>query len=132
MPSPVPEVITRYFEGDARRDIDGVVALFTDDAVVVDEGERRGVKVAGGELYAEWFPERGERVGTAGRKGPARTDPVRVFGQHRRGVGGRVGGHLGQRDSRVHAFGDLKKERSVERAGLVARGVERGDDKGVP
>jgi ketosteroid isomerase-like protein len=39
MPSPIPDVITRYFEADARRDIDGVVALFTDDAVVIDEGQ---------------------------------------------------------------------------------------------
>jgi ketosteroid isomerase-like protein len=30
-------VITRYFEADARRDIDAIVALFTDEAVVVDE-----------------------------------------------------------------------------------------------
>jgi uncharacterized protein (TIGR02246 family) len=35
----VPETISRYFEADARRDIDGVVALFTEDAVVVDEGQ---------------------------------------------------------------------------------------------
>ena len=32
-------VITRYFEADARRDIDAIVALFTDEAVVVDEGQ---------------------------------------------------------------------------------------------
>jgi ketosteroid isomerase-like protein len=44
MPNPVPDVITRYFEADARRDNDAIVALFTDDAVVVDEGEtRRGI-----------------------------------------------------------------------------------------
>jgi ketosteroid isomerase-like protein len=44
MPGPVPDVITRYFEADARRDIDAVVALFSDDAVVVDEGETwRGI-----------------------------------------------------------------------------------------
>jgi hypothetical protein len=37
-------VITRYFQADARRDIDAIVALFTDDAVVVDEGQtRRGI-----------------------------------------------------------------------------------------
>ena len=41
MSSPAPDVITRYFEADARRDIDAIVALFTDDAVVVDEGESR-------------------------------------------------------------------------------------------
>ena len=35
----IPDVITRYFEADARRDIDGIVALFTEDAVVVDEGK---------------------------------------------------------------------------------------------
>jgi uncharacterized protein (TIGR02246 family) len=40
-PMSIPEtaVITRYFEADARRDIDAIVALFTDDAVVVDEGQ---------------------------------------------------------------------------------------------
>jgi uncharacterized protein (TIGR02246 family) len=44
MPGPVPDVITRYFEADARRDVDAVVALFSDDAVVVDEGETwRGI-----------------------------------------------------------------------------------------
>ena len=32
-------VITRYFEADARRDIDAIVTLFTDEAVVVDEGQ---------------------------------------------------------------------------------------------
>src|SRR5260370_38506344 len=40
----VPAVITGYFEADKRRDIDAVVALFTADAVVVDEGQTwRGV-----------------------------------------------------------------------------------------
>lgn len=37
--SPVPDVITRYFEAGAPRDTDAAVALFTEDAVVVDEGE---------------------------------------------------------------------------------------------
>jgi SnoaL-like domain len=32
-------VIARYFELDRDRDVDGTAALFTDDAVVVDEGE---------------------------------------------------------------------------------------------
>jgi ketosteroid isomerase-like protein len=45
MPSAVPDVITRYFEADARRDTDAIVALFTEDAVVVDEGEtQRGIR----------------------------------------------------------------------------------------
>ena len=35
------EVIRRYFELDADRDIDAIVALFTEDATVVDEGEMR-------------------------------------------------------------------------------------------
>jgi uncharacterized protein (TIGR02246 family) len=39
VPGPVPAVVTRYFETDARRDTDAVVALFTDDAEVVDEGD---------------------------------------------------------------------------------------------
>ncbi len=44
MHSPVPDVISRYFEADARRDIDAIVALFADDALVVDEGETwRGI-----------------------------------------------------------------------------------------
>jgi ketosteroid isomerase-like protein len=39
-----PDVISRYFEADARRDIDAIVALFTEDAVVVDEGKTwRGI-----------------------------------------------------------------------------------------
>jgi hypothetical protein len=37
----VPDVIRRYFEFDADRDIDSIVDLFTDDAKVVDEGEPR-------------------------------------------------------------------------------------------
>ena len=39
MSMPETAVITRYFEADARRDIDAIVALFTDDAAVVDEGQ---------------------------------------------------------------------------------------------
>jgi hypothetical protein len=37
----VPDVIRRYFLLDAEREIDSIVALFTDDATVVDEGETR-------------------------------------------------------------------------------------------
>ena|ERR1700754_4560937 len=33
------DLIRRYFELDAGRDIDAIVALFTDDATVIDEGE---------------------------------------------------------------------------------------------
>jgi uncharacterized protein (TIGR02246 family) len=35
----VPDVINSYLEADARRDTDAIVALFTDDGVVIDEGE---------------------------------------------------------------------------------------------
>jgi hypothetical protein len=35
------DVIRRYFELDAGRHIDAIVALFSDDATVVDEGETR-------------------------------------------------------------------------------------------
>jgi ketosteroid isomerase-like protein len=34
-----PDVITRYFAATAKRDADSVVALFTDDAVVMDEDQ---------------------------------------------------------------------------------------------
>ena len=39
MPIPETTVITQYFEANARRDIAAMVALFTDDAVVVDESQ---------------------------------------------------------------------------------------------
>jgi hypothetical protein len=37
----VPDVIRRYFVLDAEREIDSIIALFSDDATVVDEGETR-------------------------------------------------------------------------------------------
>ena len=37
----VPDVIGRYFVLDADREIESIVALFTDDATVIDEGETR-------------------------------------------------------------------------------------------
>jgi ketosteroid isomerase-like protein len=38
-------VISRYFELDADRDDEAIVALFADDATVIDEGEaRRGLE----------------------------------------------------------------------------------------
>ena len=37
--SAAPAVISRYFELDGERDVDGVTALFADDATVVDERE---------------------------------------------------------------------------------------------
>lgn len=35
------DVVRRYFEHDADREIDSIIALFSDDATVVDEGETR-------------------------------------------------------------------------------------------
>src|SRR3954453_9358979 len=40
-PEGVPDVVRRYFVLDADREIDSIVALFSDDATVVDEGETR-------------------------------------------------------------------------------------------
>jgi hypothetical protein len=37
----VPDVIRRYFVLDAERKIDSIIALFTDDATVVDEDQTR-------------------------------------------------------------------------------------------
>jgi hypothetical protein len=37
----VPSVVRRYFDLDPRRDGDGFMALFSDDATVVDERETR-------------------------------------------------------------------------------------------
>jgi hypothetical protein len=37
----VPNVIRRYFLLDADREIDSIIALFTDDATIIDEGETR-------------------------------------------------------------------------------------------
>jgi ketosteroid isomerase-like protein len=34
----VPSAIAGYFEADARRDTEAIVGLFTEDAVVIDEG----------------------------------------------------------------------------------------------
>lgn len=41
MSTDLPEVISRYFERDADRDIDSIVSLFAEDATVIDEGEER-------------------------------------------------------------------------------------------
>ena len=40
-PEGVPDVIRRYFVLDAEPEIDSIVALFADDATVIDEGETR-------------------------------------------------------------------------------------------
>ena len=41
MSTQLPDVVSRYFERDADRDIDSIVSLFAEDATVIDEGEER-------------------------------------------------------------------------------------------
>lgn len=41
MPVAVPDVVSRFFDLDAERNVEAIVALFTSDATVVDEGETR-------------------------------------------------------------------------------------------
>jgi hypothetical protein len=41
MSSKLPDVVARYFQRDGDRDIDSIVRLFADDAIVVDEREER-------------------------------------------------------------------------------------------
>jgi ketosteroid isomerase-like protein len=44
MPDNVPPIVMRYFALDADHDVEAIVALFTEDATVTDEGEtRRGI-----------------------------------------------------------------------------------------
>jgi hypothetical protein len=35
------DIVRRYFELDADRDVDAILALFSDDATVIDEGKQR-------------------------------------------------------------------------------------------
>ena len=41
MSTTLPDIVQRYFELDAIRDIESIVALFANDATVIDEGETR-------------------------------------------------------------------------------------------
>jgi hypothetical protein len=41
VPTKLPDVISRYFERDADRDIESIVGLFAADATVIDEREER-------------------------------------------------------------------------------------------
>lgn len=41
MPDNVPDVVSRYFDLTAGRDVEAIIALFTYDATVIDEGETR-------------------------------------------------------------------------------------------
>jgi ketosteroid isomerase-like protein len=53
----MPDVITRYFQADARRDTDAIVALFTEDAVVsaaASQATSRGDRQAEMALHARW------------------------------------------------------------------------------
>jgi hypothetical protein len=41
MSTTLPLILSQYFDLDAIRDIESIVALFTDDATVIDENETR-------------------------------------------------------------------------------------------
>ena len=53
----VPNAVQRYFALDADHDVEGLVALFTNDAVVIDEGERR----EGTDAIRSWRTEVADR-----------------------------------------------------------------------
>jgi hypothetical protein len=35
-----PPVVERYFRSDSRRDVENILALFTEEAIVIDDGRR--------------------------------------------------------------------------------------------
>jgi hypothetical protein len=41
MSTSLPLIVSRYFDLDSVRDVEAIVALFTDDATVIDENETR-------------------------------------------------------------------------------------------
>ena len=41
MSTRLPDVVSRYFERDGDRDIESIVGLFAENAIVIDEGEER-------------------------------------------------------------------------------------------
>jgi hypothetical protein len=41
MSSTLPLIVSQYFDLDAVRDVESIIALFTDDATVIDENETR-------------------------------------------------------------------------------------------
>jgi len=85
MSTDVPDVISRYFELDADRDIESIVDLFAEDATVVDEGEARHGRA---EIHA-W------QVGPAS-KYTYTTEilDTEVFGPERYRVSGRLTGNF--------------------------------------
>ncbi len=97
--------------------------------VPVDERERRHVAVACRELDAERLPERGQRIGRAGRERPPRADRLRVGVQPGRRVGAWIGRDLDQPHASWQPALQLEEERGVQRARLVARGVKGRDDQ---
>ena len=41
MPRPLPLIVSQYFDFDEVRDVESIVALFREDATVIDENETR-------------------------------------------------------------------------------------------
>src|SRR6478609_5686286 len=71
----LPDPVRRYFDADARRDIDAILALFAPDATVLDEGKT----YRGAEMLLEW------------QEGPASRYEYRVtIAEHRELDDGRV------------------------------------------
>lgn len=74
MPDSVPDVITRYFEAADHGDTDALMALFTEDAVVIEEGKtwrgRTGIRA--------WQEERASRQ--AEQYTPQMSEVDRVIG----------------------------------------------------
>ena len=79
------EPVSRFFEVDADRDVEAIVALFTDDATVVDEGNTyRGTS----EIYA-W------QLGPASKYDYSTTIVARqALGANRHLVTGRITGNF--------------------------------------
>src|SRR5207302_2398452 len=86
--------LTFQSEGQAPPHVGDSSEARPDITVAVDEGQRRGVRVAGRDAHAEGSPELRDLVSGAGREGPVRTYPGAVLGQHGRRIRGRVGGDL--------------------------------------
>src|SRR5689334_15984714 len=53
----IPKAVRRYFDLDAEHDVEELVALFTNDAVVIDEGRRR----EGTDAIRSWRTEVADR-----------------------------------------------------------------------
>src|SRR5580693_1072724 len=110
---------------------DGWYASIDEADVAMTVKERQGgdVDIAAGESHAKGFPECPQRVGGPRGERPGRTDGLRISGKRQSSVCGGIRGHLGEdHPGRQLLLLKLRKQRRVQRAGLVAGGVESCDD----